>query len=168
MGGTSGPARGPRAALAAVPADADTLAVFPAGDAGTNVVDHAGDFVPGGAVILTTGPVSFFYEAVAVADATGLHANADVAGGRLRDVALLNFKIGARLGYDGDLHLWHKAFLVDGSHPFGWHLLDTLLRRLVMPGRPPKRKIGLQFPLRGSRLVDAMAITGPCLYPRTN
>src|SRR2546428_1733968 len=58
------------AVLAPVPADADALAFFPAGNAGADVVNHACDFVSGGAGILNAGPVTFFYEAVAVADAT--------------------------------------------------------------------------------------------------
>src|SRR5260370_16838212 len=51
------------AVLAAVPANADALALFPAGDAGADVVDHAGNFFPMGAGIFTPRPVSLFYHA---------------------------------------------------------------------------------------------------------
>src|SRR5258708_25863877 len=135
IGEISAAAREASAVLAAVPADADALAFFPAGDAGADVIDHAGDFVSGGAGILSAGPVSFFYEAVAVTDAASLHANAHVPRARIWNVALLNFEICARLGYDGDLHLWHKGFLVDVSYSVGLHVLDALLGPLVMKDR---------------------------------
>src|SRR5229473_4552126 len=63
------------AVLAAVPANADALALFPAGDARTDVVNHAGDFVSGNAGILNAREESVLCDDVAVADATSLHAN---------------------------------------------------------------------------------------------
>src|SRR6266478_5881758 len=78
IGEISAPASNASAVLPAVPANADALAFFPARDASAHVINHSGDFVSGGAAILNAGPVTFFYEAVAVADATSLHANAHV------------------------------------------------------------------------------------------
>src|SRR5216684_2608969 len=95
------------AVLAAVPADADTLALFPAGDARTDVVNHAGDFVSWGAGILNPGPVSFFYQAVAVADAASLHANADVPGSWVGNLALDNFKIRSWFRHQCHFHFRH-------------------------------------------------------------
>src|SRR6266403_3399269 len=48
IGEISAAAREASALLAAVPADADALAFFPTGDARTDVVDYADDFVSGG------------------------------------------------------------------------------------------------------------------------
>src|SRR5262249_49382299 len=58
------------AIVAAVPADADPLADRPRGDAGTQLVDDARDFVSRNAGILDSGPGAFLREFVAVADAT--------------------------------------------------------------------------------------------------
>src|SRR5712664_1740322 len=99
IGEISAAAREARAVLATVPADADALAFFPAGDAGAYVVDHAGDFVSGGTGILNAGPVSFLYEAVAVTDAASLHANTHMPGARVGNFSLDDFKIRSRFRY---------------------------------------------------------------------
>jgi hypothetical protein len=65
--------------VASVPAEADALAGLEKGDVGANGVDDAGDLVAGGAGILDAGPMAFFGERVAMADAAGVDANADLA-----------------------------------------------------------------------------------------
>ncbi len=67
-------------AVAAVPAESDALADFEDGDVGADGVEDTGDFVAGDAGELDAGPHAFFGERVAVADAAGLHADADLAG----------------------------------------------------------------------------------------
>src|SRR5260370_21026548 len=95
-------ARDARAVRAGVPAGAYALAFSPAGEASADVVDHAGDFVYGHAGILNAREESFFCDAVAVANAASLHANAHVAGAWVWNFALDNFKI--RYGFR---HLYH-------------------------------------------------------------
>src|SRR5229473_4031796 len=81
------------AVLAAVPANADALAFFPAGNARADVVDHTGDFVSGHAGILNAREESVFCDAVAVADAASLHANAHVPGSWVGNFTFDDFKI---------------------------------------------------------------------------
>jgi hypothetical protein len=69
--------------MTAVPSDADPLARLPVGDIGANGVDAAGDFVPRNAGILNAGPIAFFHERVAVADAAGFDLNAHLIPGGL-------------------------------------------------------------------------------------
>ena len=94
------------AVLAAVPADSYALAFFPRGDAGAELVDDAGDFVAGDARVLDSGPLAFFGEDVAVADAAGLHLDEDMSGGGRGNLALddLEFRSGA-----GDLCGFHSC-----------------------------------------------------------
>src|SRR6266478_4010076 len=108
IGEISAAAREASAVLAPVPADADALAFFPAGNAGADVVNHACDFVSGGAGILNAGPVTFFYEAVAVADATSLHANAHVPRAWVGNFAFDDFKIRAGFRHLCHFHFCHR------------------------------------------------------------
>jgi len=93
--------------VAAVPADADALAFFPNGDAGPDFVDDAGNFVARRTRISDAREEAVFDQMVAEADAAGLHADADISRGRLRDFALLQLEIGTGLGDYGDFHLGH-------------------------------------------------------------
>jgi len=69
--------------------------------------------VTGRAGVVHAGPKAVFDEMVAEADATGLDADADVSGGWLRNVAFLEFEIGAGLGDYSDFHLGHGDFLAE-------------------------------------------------------
>jgi len=75
--------------MAAVPADADALALLPNGDARADFIDNAGDFVAGRTRIGYAGPEAVLDEVVAEADAARLHADADLSCGRLGNVAFL-------------------------------------------------------------------------------
>ena len=93
--------------MAAVPADTDALAFLPRGNAGADFVDDASDFVSGNAGVLNSGPGAFYRQHVTVADAAGLHLDADVPCTRLRNVALDDFEACARLG---NLRYGHLRF----------------------------------------------------------
>jgi hypothetical protein len=90
--------------VAAVPADTDALALFPVGNPGTEFIDDARDFVAWNTGIFNAWPRAVFRERVAVADATGLHFDEHVSWTRLRNLALDDLKISARLG---DLYCLH-------------------------------------------------------------
>src|SRR5712692_4763967 len=96
------------AVLPAVPANADALAFFPARDASAHVINHSGDFVSGRTRILNAREESFFCDEVAVADATSLHANAHVPGGRVWNFTLDDFKIRSRFWHLCHFHLCHR------------------------------------------------------------
>src|ERR1019366_5169784 len=70
--------------MTAMPTNADALAGLPVGDVSAHGIDTAGDFVSGNARILNAGPVAFFHERIAVADATGFDFDPDLVAGRLR------------------------------------------------------------------------------------
>src|SRR5439155_21997801 len=106
------PAGDASAVLAAVPTDTDTLAYFPAGYAGADIVDDTGDFVPGDTRVLNSRPVSFFHETVAVTDAASLNFNPHMSGDWIGNFTLDNFKIRAGLGDLDHFHFRH------GNSPF--------------------------------------------------
>ena len=85
-------------AVAAVPAEADALAGLEERHVGADGVDDAGDFVAGDARVCDAGQEADLGERVAVADAAGLHADADVAGAGIGEFALNQFKGSARSG----------------------------------------------------------------------
>jgi hypothetical protein len=97
--------------LPAVPAYADALALLPRCDAGAEFGDDAGNFVAGSAWVSQAGKEPVFDQMVTEADCAGLHADADLAGPGLRDLALLEFEVCAGLGDYGDFHFRHLNFL---------------------------------------------------------
>ena len=82
-------------AVAAVPADADALAGLPVGDVSADGVDAAGDFVSGDAGILDAGPMAFFDQRIAMADAAGFDLNSDLVAAGFGDVSFDQFEIAA-------------------------------------------------------------------------
>ena len=74
-------------------ADSDALPLLPAGNAGTQFVDDARDFMSGNAGIPNAGPQTFFREHVTVANATGLHLYAHLTFTRPRYLALDDLEI---------------------------------------------------------------------------
>src|SRR5262249_10519267 len=87
------PARQAGAVVAAVPADANTLPLFPLRNTGTQLVDDPRDFVSWNAGILNSGPSAFLREHVTMANTTGLHLDADLSPTRLRNLALDDLEI---------------------------------------------------------------------------
>ena len=82
---------------ATVPTDTDALASLPFGDQFTQFIDDADDFVSWDAWILYAWPQALFCEHVTVADAAGLHLDADLSHTWLRNRALDDLKICTRL-----------------------------------------------------------------------
>jgi hypothetical protein len=90
--------------VAAVPADANALALLPAGNIGTEFIDDARDFVSRNTGILNSWPSAFFREHVTVADPAGLHFDEHLSRTRLRNFVLDDLEIASRLG---DLYCLH-------------------------------------------------------------
>jgi hypothetical protein len=91
-------------AMTSVPADAHALAGFPLRYTVADRVDAASNFVSGNAGILEAGPVTVFYDRIAVTDTAGFDLDADLSTSRLGNVAFDEFKASARLA---DLHNFH-------------------------------------------------------------
>jgi hypothetical protein len=89
--------------VAAVPTEADALAYFEERDIGADRIDDAGDFMAGDARVLNAGPIAELGERIAVADAAGLDANANMAGAGagFREFFFYELKSAAR---GGNLH----------------------------------------------------------------
>src|ERR1700730_19345821 len=87
-----------------MPADSDTLTFVPCSHTGANFINDARDFVTWNARKLDSRQHSFFYEHIAVADATGLDLNAHLSRSGLRNFALDNFELSPRLGNLCSLH----------------------------------------------------------------
>jgi hypothetical protein len=102
--------------MAAVPSDADALAGFPVRNVGADSVDAAGNFMSRNAWILDAGPMAFFYERVAVADAAGLDFNPDLAAARLGNISFNEFESTAGFADLDSLHFRHSFFLRN----WGW------------------------------------------------
>ena len=79
-----------------MPAHADTLSLLPRGNARAQFIDDTRDFMSWNARILNAGPLAFFCEHVAVADAAGLYLDAHLPRARLRNLALDDLEIGSR------------------------------------------------------------------------
>ena len=88
--------------MASVPSEADALAGLEEGDVGSDCVDNAGNLVTGDARELDSGPLAFLRQRVGVADAAGVNADADVAGVRVGEFALL--RVGTLAAGGGHLH----------------------------------------------------------------
>ena len=87
--------------MAAVPAEAHTLAGLKERHIGTDGVDDPGNFMAGNARILDAGPMTQLGKRIAMADAAGLNANANVAGAGIGKLLLDEFECSAG---GGDLH----------------------------------------------------------------
>src|SRR2546423_1694582 len=96
-------------AVAAVPADADTLPLGPVRDARADRVNDSRDFMSRHARVLNARIAALFRQRVAVADAAGLDLDAHLSGNRLRDFALDEFKRAVRLTDLHDTHLRHSS-----------------------------------------------------------
>ena len=124
------PARLAMPAMPAEPADADALPDAPAGHAGAERVDHAGDLVARDAREGKAGPLPFDGEAVAVAHAAGLDADADLAPRRLGNVALDAFELTSGPRHLHRLHLRHRRLLLPGR---GWNHLSKIAGQAARP-----------------------------------
>jgi hypothetical protein len=91
-----------------VPTDADAFTFFPGSDAGADFVDDASYFVARNSRILQSGPRTFLGENVAVADAAGLHFDADLTRAGRRNIVLDEFKVGFCFGNLRYFHLGHE------------------------------------------------------------
>ena len=95
--------------MSPVPAYADALPLLPHGRADPRGINHARNLVSGNPRILDPGPITFFYQRIAVAHAASLNLDAHLPRTGLRNLPLHKFKIAARLGYLNCLHLRHNS-----------------------------------------------------------
>jgi hypothetical protein len=102
--------------MTAVPSDADALAGFPVRNVSADSVDAAGNFMSGNAWILNAGPMAFFYESVAVADAAGFDFNPYLAADGIGNISFDEFEITAGFADLDSLHFRHSFFLMNS----GW------------------------------------------------
>ena len=84
-----------------MPAQAHALAGFEERHVGADGIDDAGDFMAGNARILDAGPMTQLGKRIAVANAAGLDANANLAGAGLGKLLLDEFECSAG---GGNLH----------------------------------------------------------------
>src|SRR5438477_46254 len=94
-------------AIAAVPADADALTRAPPGNSAADRIDAADHLMPGDARVLNVREQPLLGDAVAMADAAGLHLDANLAGGGLRDFTLDQLQRAVRLRNLCDPHRCH-------------------------------------------------------------
>jgi len=80
-----------------VPADTDSLSLFPPGNISAELIDDARDFVAWNTGILHPGPPAFFGEHVAMTNSAGLHLYAHLPSARLGNLALDDLEISSRL-----------------------------------------------------------------------
>jgi len=92
-------------AMAAMPANPDTLADFPLRHSISQRINQADDFMAWNAGILKTGPLALLHQRVTVTNAAGLDFDTDPVAGRLRYIALDNFKRSTWAGYLGCTHV---------------------------------------------------------------
>ncbi len=88
-------------AVAAMPAEADALANFKERDVGADGIDDAGHLMAGNTRVSEAGPIAELGERIAVANAAGLNANANVAGAGIGKLLLDKFECSAG---SGNLH----------------------------------------------------------------
>jgi hypothetical protein len=96
--------------MAAVPADANALALLPAGNTGTQFIDDAGDFMPWNTGILNSWPSAFFREHVTVTDTTSLHFDEHVTCVRFRNRAFDDLEIASSFTNLRCLHWCYTDF----------------------------------------------------------
>jgi hypothetical protein len=72
-------------AVLGVPPDADTLALLPCNDAGTDRIDHARHFMARDAGIIESRPLPFLHKHVTMANPAGLDFHADRVGPGFRN-----------------------------------------------------------------------------------
>src|SRR5438128_8925915 len=94
--------------MAAVPADADSLAFLPVRDTRAGFVNNACNFVAGHARILDARKNAVFRQMVAETNSAGLHLDAHLPSTRLRNFALHNFKVAARFRHLNRFHFCHR------------------------------------------------------------
>jgi hypothetical protein len=95
-------------AMASMPAYSDAIAFLPLGDAGSEFINDASDFVAGNAGELNPGENAFLGRGVAMTDTAGLDFNAYFAGTGLRYVAFDEFKVAACFAHLGHEILGHS------------------------------------------------------------
>jgi hypothetical protein len=99
-------------AMPSMPTDADALPWLPLNSIRAHGIDASRDFVTRNTWILKSGPLSFFDQGIAMADATRLHLDANLAARGLRDRTFNKFKVSTGLA---DLNGFHGylSFLAD-------------------------------------------------------
>ena len=132
-------------AVAAVPADADALALRPRGDAGADRVDAARDLVAGHARQRELRELAAAHEHVAVAHATRLDADAHLIRSGLRNRTVDELELATRLRDLERFHrchgapsLWERPDTIAGpsaTHKEGRHLMSSLETWKVRIGR---------------------------------
>ena len=101
----TGHTRGSRSGILAFrPASVQVNYFGYSGTMGAEFIDYSGDFVSGNAWILNAGPLAFFGEHVAVANAASLHLDAHLSCARRGNFAFDDLEIGSRLGNFRRLH----------------------------------------------------------------
>ncbi len=116
--GVAAPAVATIAAIAGRPADPDPGANGETLDVGTEGVDHADDLMTGDARIGDAGECALDCHGVAVTDAAGLDANADLVMAGLRQVTFDHAKAGVGFRDDHRAHLCH-GYLHRGPERYG-------------------------------------------------
>jgi hypothetical protein len=97
--------------MSAMPADADTLCLFPLDNVCPHRINTAGNFVPGDARVLDTWPMSLFDEGVTVANAACFDPDAHLVSSGFRDRTFDQFKVSAGFGDLYRFHGCHMNFL---------------------------------------------------------
>ena len=103
------------AAVAAMPAHSDTLALLPDRWARSNLVNDAGHLVTRDARVFQPRPVAFLHKQVAMTDPARLHFDAHLVGPWRRHLLLDHFEGTARTT---DLHRRHLCHGWPPSHVF--------------------------------------------------
>lgn len=93
-----------------MPADADTLAQGPAFHLRAKQIDYAGNLMAGNFGVNDAGPLAFHAEGIAMANAAGLHADANMARTGFGDGALHQFQ-----GTAGLRNLGYSHFSIDSA-----------------------------------------------------
>ena len=89
----------------AMPSHADALAGLPLSDVSADGINAPCNFVPWHARILNSRPVSLFHQGVAVADAAGLHLDANLSSARFWNRTFNDFEIST---WFADLYGFHE------------------------------------------------------------
>src|SRR5205823_19333 len=104
----SSPALETRAVMTTVPADTDTLSLFPLGNTGAQLVDETDDFVSRNSRKLYSGPQALFRQRVAVANTASLYLNAHLSCAGHRGLAFYNFEVRPGRGNLRNFH-WRRS-----------------------------------------------------------
>src|SRR5580704_3464620 len=101
--------------MTAVPSHADALAALPVLNVSADGVNAAGNFVSRNAWVLDSGPMAFFHEGIAVADAAGFDFNSDLVASGIRNISFDEFEIAAGLADLDSFHFGHGSFLTNSG-----------------------------------------------------